>query len=628
MKKILIIVAVFILSSFSLAEIKFLDINSNDWFYENIYFLANKNIVNGYENGCFMPNNNITRAEFIKMYVGLSDNIEKNIDLIKFREKFNIPTGKWYDAYIDKAIKKELILFDEVDVNLSELEKPITRNEMAILISRSLKNEIINIDFKFSDTQNYNILKVYNCGIINGYLDSTFRGNNNSTRAEAVTVLSRYIDKNKRIKLTKKENIFSIVGENGVNISKTKLKNYNFEDIEFERWAAVPDKYVYGENGFINILYFDENIDKLVFKTYDKYFHLINDKKIDFELSIFGGLYNAKDYNYIVFGDVNEIVGNRYDENDIVVKIVKYDKNYNKISELNLSEANSELYTTIPFSAGSIDFLENKNELIIHTARLRYDGHQSQLTMIIDTENMTLKENIGQYQANHVSHSFNQFVRKTENDVFYLDHGDAFPRTVVLTVKDKTYKNYITNTSYQLLPVRVDMVQIPWGYSGANQTGVFVGGFEVTKNNLIVAYDSLDMNKKYEMDDFNIYGDGINHRNIYLSVLPKENINQKYVKNVPILDNNPNLSRMIKSMIKINDNKFACFYLEFESEKMNNKKLKMIFIDENGNKLSDAIVLDDFYLNLITPKIINNEIVWFDSTNEGKIVFYNIKLND
>lgn len=40
-------------------------------------------------------------------------------------------------------------------------------------------------------------------------------------------------------------------------------------------------KYVYDESSFINILYFDKNnINKLVFKTYDKYFHLIYRRKL------------------------------------------------------------------------------------------------------------------------------------------------------------------------------------------------------------------------------------------------------------------------------------------------------------------------------------------------------------
>ena len=80
---------------------------------------------------------------------------------------------------------------------------------------------------------------------------------------------------------------------------------------------------------------------------------------------------------------------------------------------------------------------ENNNKMFIHTSRTRYltdDGlhHQSQLTIILDTDKMTAENFLGDFQENHVSHSFNQFAIYDGDNFVLLDVGDAYPRSVVL----------------------------------------------------------------------------------------------------------------------------------------------------------------------------------------------------
>ena len=55
----------------------------------------------------------------------------------------------------------------------------------------------VNISFAYTDTQNHWAEKQINNfsvnGIISGYLDNTFRPNNNMTRAELVSVINRLL---------------------------------------------------------------------------------------------------------------------------------------------------------------------------------------------------------------------------------------------------------------------------------------------------------------------------------------------------------------------------------------------------------------------------------------------------
>lgn len=89
-----------------------------------------------------------------------------------------------------------------------------------------------------------------------------------------------------------------------------------------------------------------------------------------------------------------------------------------------------ECYTIFPFDAGSGDMAEHGNTLVFHTARTRNtteDGlnHQSQFTLIIDTGNMCVLNDIGRFQSNHVSHSFDQYVQFDGSDHVLVDHGDG-----------------------------------------------------------------------------------------------------------------------------------------------------------------------------------------------------------
>lgn len=112
----------------------FKDVDKNEWYAGYIGYLEKYNIINGYNDGTFKPDASVTRAEFVAMtvrYYDLFNDVNKTGNTVKYTD---IENSYW--AYSDIAFAK-------------------------------------------------------NIGWLNGYSDGSFRGDNDITRAEVVTVVNR-----------------------------------------------------------------------------------------------------------------------------------------------------------------------------------------------------------------------------------------------------------------------------------------------------------------------------------------------------------------------------------------------------------------------------------------------------
>lgn len=392
-------------------------------------------------------------------------------------------------------------------------------------------------------------------------------------------------------------------------------------NVNTSRWASPRYSYIY-ENGN-NIVIVDVD-DSVSVSTYSRDFELISEKTIEFELPVFGGFFSGETFNFIVFGQSNE-------EEDIekeVYRIVKYDKNFNKISHASI--LGSQCHTVEPFDAGSVAMAESGNELTVHTSRLRFtsdDGynHQSQFTVVLDTTSMTPTNNLKLFQDNHVSHSFNQFVQYENGKRVLLDHGDAYPRCVLLSKYNGMSRNGYENYT------EVNLFDIP-GETGANCTGVFLGGFEVSENNYIVSMNTIDHSKATAYDSYNIYGLEYDLRDAILVTVPKNNLIKENVKHIYLTDyiNNSKHASAPK-LIKLSEKMFAVMWKEYnlvEKEdyfgtKYNSTEyngIRYVIVNENGDKLTsikslgkEALLSDD-----CQPLYTDQKIIWYYNTGNGE----------
>ena len=112
----------------------FADVSSKEWYSSYIGYLEKYDVINGYTDGTFKPDASVTRAEFVAMtvrYYDLFNYVNKTGNTVKYTDVSNS-----YWAYSDIAFAK-------------------------------------------------------NIGWLNGYSDGSFRGDNDITRAEVVTVVNR-----------------------------------------------------------------------------------------------------------------------------------------------------------------------------------------------------------------------------------------------------------------------------------------------------------------------------------------------------------------------------------------------------------------------------------------------------
>ena len=405
----------------------------------------------------------------------------------------------------------------------------------------------------------------------------------------------------------------------------TRLKNKSTD-----RWADVINYYIYdnGNNTFNTV---DYNNKEITVSTYNSSgYKLLDTKSVPFELEKFGGFYSGKKYNYIVFGQ------NNAEESDSkeVIRIVKYDKDFNRLAQASVNNC----YTNSPFDAGTLRMCENNNKMFIHTSRTRYltdDGlhHQSQLTIILNTDKMTVENFLGDFQENHVSHSFNQFVIHDGNNFVLLDHGDAYPRSVVLNKyeginPEKWLSEYYGRTVLKYTPV--NLFEIP-GKIGANCTGVTAGGFECSNNNYLVAINSIDHNKVTEYTSYEMKVLDKDERNIILLVSDKNNTDTSKVKKVYLTDYiNKNKLGSTPYLIKLSDDRFLILWEEFEYTDNYNcvdNGVKYVQVNGNGEIISDIRLCTDLQLSSdCQPTLIDNNLTWYiNGLDEKK--FYTLDLN-
>lgn len=388
--------------------------------------------------------------------------------------------------------------------------------------------------------------------------------------------------------------------------------------VSTSRWSYLLRSYLYDGGG--DVFYVVDgkpsNLENAVaVDVYDRHtFALLDSRTVPIELETFGGFYAGDRYNYMVFGQSNREESNSKE----VIRIVKYDKDFNRLESASVT--GGESFTIEPFDAGSLRMAESGNELVIHTARKRYtteDGlnHQSQLTIRLDTGAMRVKNSMGRYQENHVSHSFNQFVLFDGGKLVLVDHGDAYPRSVVL--------NRSSGSSFS----ETDLLKIP-GAVGANCTGVTVGGFEASGSNYLVAVNSIDHSKVTSYDSFSMTGLDRDERDVILLVCGKSGGKTQQVRLTDYIGKNRLGSTPY--LVKLSENRFLVLWEEFVYEentaKTTDRGVRYVEVDGAGKALTEVRSLQNARLSSdCQPVLLDGAVTWYVNMQAGRM-FYQIEV--
>ncbi|MEW6573224.1 MAG: S-layer homology domain-containing protein, partial [Bacillota bacterium] len=175
---------------------------SGHWAAGELRELADKEIIGGYPDGSFKPDNKITRVEAVSILTRVLDLDPGNGKELGFRDNNKIPA--WAQGAVAAAVKEGLVEgYSRPDGTVVfNPDATVSRAELAALISRIIKKksgEVVPAVITFRDADKIpawakDAVGVAGAkGIITGYPDGTFRPQNGVTRAEVSAMVLRLL---------------------------------------------------------------------------------------------------------------------------------------------------------------------------------------------------------------------------------------------------------------------------------------------------------------------------------------------------------------------------------------------------------------------------------------------------
>ena len=168
--------------------------------------------VIGYPDGGAHPNATITRAETATIFFRLLTEKTRKESLTKYHSFRDVPQGAWYNAAVATMAKLKIIT--GYPDGTFQPDAPVTRAEFAAIAAR-FDEKSARTTASFRDIYGHwaerYISRSAELGWIRGYTDNTFRPDQSITRAEAMALINRVLNRNPESKddLLRSMNIFN-----------------------------------------------------------------------------------------------------------------------------------------------------------------------------------------------------------------------------------------------------------------------------------------------------------------------------------------------------------------------------------------------------------------------------------
>ena len=254
--------------------------------------------VDGYPDGSFKPEKSITRAEFTKMLLD-AIHLTPDSELVawmkvhatmediwgnptEYAPKLYDMSGHWLTSqgWLDAALYSGMVVPDDYNGKNFRPEKAIARYEIALMTDRALglvypASQPVEGELPFTDKEEIlDWMKGYvnesvKAGVLKGYPDGSFQPNKTSTRAEAVVMIQRMLEKmeeglNPDITVVARyEEDYEENGENRKIVQEEETDQIQLQVVDNVIYASLNDMYDV-EMGLIK-RYGKESVDKLSF---------------------------------------------------------------------------------------------------------------------------------------------------------------------------------------------------------------------------------------------------------------------------------------------------------------------------------------------------------------------------
>ena len=200
--------------------VPFNDIYGVEWAREAILYLYRINVISGYEDGSFKPDNKVSRAEFTKLALSLISDKAQNSENEKLKsatafakQESNADSDEndetaggfhdvldtdWYSSYIEKAASNGIITGFG---NLFMPNNNITREDAAVIIYRLIGKKL-SLDKKtsFADDDTVSdyakdaVSILAGHRVINGMGNGSFEPKSTLTRAQAAVLIKKSLE--------------------------------------------------------------------------------------------------------------------------------------------------------------------------------------------------------------------------------------------------------------------------------------------------------------------------------------------------------------------------------------------------------------------------------------------------
>ena len=215
----------------------FWDVSKDHWAFEYIADLADRGVIDGYDDGSFKPERTVSRAEWAKIMVDAAG-VTVNDNSVNFNDMSN----HWANKYVNAA-KNYLTGYTDGSYRP---DQAAVREDVTVAMVKLKGYDLSDVDYSvlndFTDTDSIsNYAKKYVAvavekDLINGFDDETFRGQATLTRAEAATLLYRAFQKGSDNKVTD----VSQAGNTATTASTQKATSQSTAETSSSSAAAKP----------------------------------------------------------------------------------------------------------------------------------------------------------------------------------------------------------------------------------------------------------------------------------------------------------------------------------------------------------------------------------------------------
>ena len=172
------------------SQIGFADVVTSHWAYQSVVALAELDIVSGFEDGSFRPDENVTREQFIKMLVEAFGFYDETAEC-NFSD---VSKDAWYYKYVASAFAGNIT---KGQGTIFGSGNSITREDAAVLIHRVMVTDADEYEAKktfaddseFADYSKSAVYKLVDMSILSGMGNNSFAPKANLTRAQAAKII-------------------------------------------------------------------------------------------------------------------------------------------------------------------------------------------------------------------------------------------------------------------------------------------------------------------------------------------------------------------------------------------------------------------------------------------------------